>query len=322
MRNLETKYAGLMLRNPLIVGSSGLTSKADKNGKWEEAGAGAVVLKSLFEEQIEAQGDLLMAGASDYPEAEDYVRAYVRANGREEYLQLIRDSKAACHVIPVIASVNCYRADTWADFAAEIERAGADALELNVFYLDTDIHSDSREVLRHYSSILKDVRRRISIPIIMKIGKGFSTIPAFVNRLQGFGQFVVVPGFDNEVRSAFFDASHGQFDIGIGREEYHLYRGVDLLDPGEPEKTFIPAVDPCTEVHIEQYHIHRFVVQNRSDAVGRGGCDYPGKLWSQQQFHGRKDALVVVDHENGTLSFRLVHAFSLKVDLPLKRLFK
>lgn len=178
MRNLETKYAGLTLRNPLIVGSSGLTSKADKNGKWEEAGAGAVVLKSLFEEQIEAQGDLLMAGASDYPEAEDYVRAYVRANGREEYLQLIRDSKAACHVIPVIASVNCYRADTWADFAAEIERAGADALELNVFYLDTDIHSDSREVLRHYSSILKDVRSRISIPIIMKIGKGFSTIPA------------------------------------------------------------------------------------------------------------------------------------------------
>lgn len=65
MRNLETKYAGLTLRNPLIVGSSGLTSKADKNGKWEEAGAGAVVLKSLFEEQIEAQGDLLMAGASD-----------------------------------------------------------------------------------------------------------------------------------------------------------------------------------------------------------------------------------------------------------------
>ena len=192
MRNLETKYAGLTLRNPLIVGSSGLTSKADKNGKWEEAGAGAVVLKSLFEEQIEAQGDLLMAGASDYPEAEDYVRAYVRANGREEYLQLIRDSKAACHVIPVIASVNCYRADTWADFAAEIERAGADALELNVFYLDTDIHSDSREVLRQYSSILKDVRRRISIPIIMKIGKGFSTIPAFVNRLQGFGANAVV----------------------------------------------------------------------------------------------------------------------------------
>ena len=142
------------------------------------------------------------------------------------------------------------------------------------------------------------------------------------SRLQGFGQFVVVPGFDNEVRSAFFDASHGQLDIGVCRKEYNLYRGVDLLDPGEPEKAFIPAVDPCTEVHIEQYHIHRFVVQNRSDAVGRGGCDYPGKLWSQQQFHGRKDALVVVDHENGTLSFRLVHAFSLKVDLPLKRLFK
>ena len=192
MRNLETKYAGLTLRNPLIVGSSGLTNKAEQNGRWEEAGAGAVVLKSLFEEQIEAQGDALMMNAGDYPEAEDYVRNYVRANGREKYLQLIRDSKAACRVIPVIASVNCYRADTWADFAAEIERAGADALELNVFYLDTNIHSDSREVINLYSSILKDVRRRISIPIIMKIGKGFSTIPALVNRLQGFGANAVV----------------------------------------------------------------------------------------------------------------------------------
>ena len=192
MRNLETNYAGLRLRNPLIVGSSGLTNKAEQIGRWEEAGAGAVVLKSLFEEQIEAQGDALMVNAGDYPEAEDYVRKYVRAHGREEYLQLIRDSKAACHTIPVIASVNCYRADTWEDFASEIERAGADAIELNVFYLDTDIHADSRELINRYCAILKGVRRRVSIPVIMKIGKGFSTIPALVSRLQGFGADAVV----------------------------------------------------------------------------------------------------------------------------------
>ena len=101
MRNLETKYAGLTLRNPLIVGSSGLTSKADKNGKWEEAGAGAVVLKSLFEEQILMQTGHLVA-KNDYPEANDYISSYVRSEAIEDYISIVREAKAKL-TVPVIA---------------------------------------------------------------------------------------------------------------------------------------------------------------------------------------------------------------------------
>ena len=111
MIRTETKYAGLTLRNPLIIGSSGLTSKVERNKSFEEAGAGAIVLKSMFEEQIEAQSDVLMQEAADYPEAVDYVRHYVKANQSEEYLTIIRKTKAQC-TIPIIASVNYYKTNT------------------------------------------------------------------------------------------------------------------------------------------------------------------------------------------------------------------
>ena len=131
MIDIKTQYAGLTLRNPIIVGSSGLTNKAERNRDFEKAGAGAIVLKSLFEEQIEMQSEALMQD-SDYPEAADYIRGYVKANQVNDYLELIKKSKELC-TIPIIASINCYKADAWIDFARQIELAGADALELNVF---------------------------------------------------------------------------------------------------------------------------------------------------------------------------------------------
>ena len=136
MIDIKTQYAGLTLRNPIIVGSSGLTNKAERNRDFEKAGAGAIVLKSLFEEQIEMQSEALMQD-SDYPEAADYIRGYVKANQVNDYLELIKKSKELC-TIPIIASINCYKADAWIDFARQIELAGADALELNVFFMETD----------------------------------------------------------------------------------------------------------------------------------------------------------------------------------------
>jgi dihydroorotate dehydrogenase (fumarate) len=190
MEGLETEYAGLTLRNPLIIGSSGLTNSANKNKELEDAGAGAVVLKSLFEEQIERQSDVLMQ-PSDSPEAVDYIRNYVKANQVEEYLSLIKETKSAC-TIPVIASINCYRANVWTDFAKRIEEAGADALELNVFYLCTNPATSANEIYDLYVSILKKVRRRVKIPVILKIGKGFSNIPGLVNQIKLHGAQGVV----------------------------------------------------------------------------------------------------------------------------------
>jgi dihydroorotate dehydrogenase (fumarate) len=190
MTQLETKYAGLILKNPFLIGSSGLTNNAKKNKTLEEAGAGAIVLKSLFEEQIERQSDLFMQGAES-PESADYIRNYVTANQVEEYLTLIRESKSVC-TIPVIASINCYKASAWTEFARRIEEAGADALELNVFFLCTDPATSPDEMYDRYVSILKKVRTQVSIPIILKIGKSFSNIPGLVHQLKLHGAQGVV----------------------------------------------------------------------------------------------------------------------------------
>ena len=185
MALLETKYAGLTLRNPIIIGSSGLTNSANGNKKLEDAGAGAIVLKSLFEEQIYMQGDALMHSAN-FPGAADYVRGYVKANVLESYLTLIRETKSQC-TIPIIASINCYNTGAWTEFAKKIEEAGADALELNIFYLCTDPHTTADKITDIYTSIVDKVKKLISIPIIIKIGKWNSNIPGLVYKIYIHG---------------------------------------------------------------------------------------------------------------------------------------
>ena len=129
MNKLATSFAGLALKNPFIVSSSSLTNSAQKNKKWEDAGAAAVVLKSLFEEEIEAESAQMDNGA--HTEEMDYLQFYHRAHRLETYLDLIRETKKVC-TIPVIASINCYRSSDWTSFAKSMEEAGADALELNI----------------------------------------------------------------------------------------------------------------------------------------------------------------------------------------------
>jgi dihydroorotate dehydrogenase (fumarate) len=182
MIDLTTKYAGLKLRNPIIAGSSGLTSQVERIKEYEKAGVGAVVLKSLFEEQIEMQSVSLLKD-SDSPEAADYIHEYVKANQVNQYLELIKSAKANC-TIPIIASINCYKEDAWIDFARQIELAGADAIELNVYYMDTDLTHDYDANRNIYVNIIRKVKETVSIPVIMKIGKSFSNIPALVHQLK------------------------------------------------------------------------------------------------------------------------------------------
>ena len=119
MTDLKTTFAGLSLRNPIIISSSGLTNSAGKNKRLAEAGAGAIVLKSLFEEQIMLEADQLKDPAF-YPEASDYLEEYIREHKLAEYLTLIKESKKEC-TIPIIASINCYSDSEWVDFAKQIQ---------------------------------------------------------------------------------------------------------------------------------------------------------------------------------------------------------
>ena len=119
MTDLKTTFAGLQLKNPIIISSSGLTNSAGKNKKLAEAGAGAIVLKSLFEEQILIEADQLKDPT--YSEGNDYLADYIREHKLAEYLELIKESKKVCD-IPIIASINCYTDTEWIDFAKQMEK--------------------------------------------------------------------------------------------------------------------------------------------------------------------------------------------------------
>lgn len=193
MANLETTYLGVKLKNPIVVSSSGLTNSVEKIKQLEKAGAGAVVLKSLFEEQInhEINNEISSGHGFDYPEAVDYVREYTRENSVAAYLQMIKDAKKAVE-IPVIASINCFSSDEWVNFAQDIQDAGADAIELNVFRVNTDKNSDASEYEQIYYDIAQNVSEVASIPVSIKLGPYFSNLVHVVDRLSVSGAQGVV----------------------------------------------------------------------------------------------------------------------------------
>lgn len=185
MANLSTSYLGLNLRSPLIVSSSGLTDELDKLKSAMDNGAGAVVLKSLFEEQINFQAGKL-AETSDYPEAADYINSYTRSHSLDNYLNLIRAASEQLD-IPVIPSINCISSSDWVDFAKHIEGAGAKALEINMFFLPTDKGIDAKESEKRYLDLVEKLKKTVSIPFAMKIGPRFSNLLNLVDKFYNMG---------------------------------------------------------------------------------------------------------------------------------------
>lgn len=188
MVNLQVSYAGLQLRNPFIVSSSGLTNTVDKCVALEQAGAGAIVLKSLFEEQMNILATEYLKN-NDYPEAEDYIRQYVQSERMDAYTGFVEDVAKACS-IPVIASINCYKKGRWVEFAKAIEKAGAKALELNISLLDTS--KQPMNAVAEHIEIVREVVTRINIPVIVKIGENHDNLVHLVESLKGAGAKAVV----------------------------------------------------------------------------------------------------------------------------------
>ncbi len=189
MVNLETTYMGLKLKNPLIVGSSGLTNSVENIIEIEKNGAAAVVLKSLFEEQIiYASNKTYMQDelANVYPEADDYIRHYTRENDVNKYLTLIKKAKESV-AIPVIASINCITGDEWLSFAKSIENAGADGLELNVFVLPSDPERSGEQNEAVYFDVVNKVLKTVNIPVALKISYYFSSLAQTVIKLSWTG---------------------------------------------------------------------------------------------------------------------------------------
>ena len=190
MANLKTKYLGLDLRNPVLVSSSGLTDSVDKIKKLYDNNAGGIVLKSLFEEQIQYEAGKLVA-QSDYPEALDYITNYTKSNSVGKYLELIQEAKKAVD-IPVIASINCVSATDWTGFAKDIEDAGADAIELNIYQIPTSKFVSTADIEKTYFDIIEKVRKATSLPLVVKLGMQFSNLINMVDQLYARGVAGVV----------------------------------------------------------------------------------------------------------------------------------
>lgn len=179
---------GLNIKSPLIIGSSGFTNSVENIVKFEKLGAGAVILKSLFEEQImhEANFSLNQNSANYYPEAEDYIRNYTKQNSVQNYLELIKDAKSKV-AIPIIASINCSSANEWTSFAKSIEAAGADGIELNIFVLPSDFNKSGKENEQIYFDIVNKVKSVSNLPLSIKVSYHFSSLASTIEKLSWTG---------------------------------------------------------------------------------------------------------------------------------------
>lgn len=191
MTDLSTNFIGLKLKNPLIAASSGLTGSFDDLREFEKAGVGAVVLKSLFEEEIriEMEKDLARMNKESfiYPETMDFYDNFEDVDDLlTSYLRLISQAKKSLS-IPVIASINCVTAEKWPYYASTLEDAGAAALELNVFSLPSDLKHDPVKDEQLYFDIIQAVQSQTQIPVILKISHYSSNLAALIHKLSKTG---------------------------------------------------------------------------------------------------------------------------------------
>src|SRR5580704_11860416 len=209
MIDLSTNYLGLRLRNPIVVSASPLSEKLENFPRMRDAGAGAIVMYSLFEEQIEAESEnidsALEYGANSYAESTSYLPDMPKYHvGPDRYLDLLQKAKKSVD-IPVIASLNGKSRGGWSRYAQYMEEAGADALELNIFNVPTDPSISASQLEDGYIELVRAIRRQIKIPIAVKLGPYFTSLANFARRLSEAGSDGIVifnrfyqPDFDLE----------------------------------------------------------------------------------------------------------------------------
>ncbi|MCF8358745.1 MAG: dihydroorotate dehydrogenase-like protein [Prolixibacteraceae bacterium] len=223
MANLTTRFFGLELKSPVIVGSSGLTSSVEKIKTYEENGAGAVVLKSIFEEEIyfeyEAETNKQDLGYHNL-EYLDYFDYEIKNDKIKQALELIQKSKQAGVSIPIVASINCHSGSEWVFFAKKLEEAGADAIELNFFVLPSDAELEAAKIKDYYFKIIGKVLMDVTIPVTIKLSPYFSDLARMVKELS-------------ETRMAGITLFNRFFNIDIDLDKKELVAANVLSHPFE-----------------------------------------------------------------------------------------
>lgn len=185
MSKLKTSYMGLTLSSPIVAASTGLTSKIDNIKQIEDAGAGAVVLKSLFEEQILFDSNKMTEGfdLETHADALDFFKGMSNNYFLDEYLTLVEESKKAVN-IPVIASVNCISGGAWLKYAKRFQNVGADALEINIFKIPVNKKLSSEDYENAYLNLAREIKEIVDIPVSFKISPHFTSLARFIEQLS------------------------------------------------------------------------------------------------------------------------------------------
>lgn len=308
MANISTKYMGLELKSPIIVGSCGLSDSIENLMKIEAAGAGAVVLKSVFEEQInfalpQSRG-FVSKYTHSYPDSDNYVRAFDKDHNMDTYISFLKEAKSKLS-IPIIASVNCISASEWIEFSKRIEEAGADALELNIFVLPSDPDRYPEENEDVYFDVANEVKRAVKIPISLKISPYFSSLAHTIKKLSWTGVSGIV------LFNRFYNP-----DINIDNQEF-----IFASPYSNPEDLYVPlkwvailsdAVDcdiaASTGIHdgaavIKQLLAGAKVVQVVS-TLYKNGIPYIAEMQKDLETWMEKNKYEKIEDFRGKLSFR------------------
>jgi dihydroorotate dehydrogenase (fumarate) len=249
MENLQTYYLGLKLRNPLIAGSCGLTNSISNIKELASKGVGAIVIKSLFEEQIRVETENVIISEEgevktftqasdklfgkriyDYDEAYSYIFDFAKMNTLEKYLAFLKEAKRSVD-IPIIASINCVSNQNWHAFAKKIQDTKVDALELNIYILPSDWRRSGEDNERIYFEIIREVRNFVDIPVAVKIGYYFSSLAQSVQKLSESGIKGLVlfnRPYNTDFNIEKIELSQGS--IFSSNEEYtHSLRWISIL---------------------------------------------------------------------------------------------
>lgn len=199
MKNLKTKYMGIEINNPIVIGASNMTSDIDELKKAEEFGVGAIVYKSLFEEQIQLERLQLDEKLTEYDDIHAEMittHPHIEHAGPDEHLLRIRKVKESIS-IPLIASLNAINNETWVKYAGSLCETGVDGIELNFYHIPSDFYKDAKDIENEQINIVKEIRKTISKPISVKLSPDYTNILNFVKKLDmaGVDSFVLFNSF-------------------------------------------------------------------------------------------------------------------------------
>jgi dihydroorotate dehydrogenase (fumarate) len=226
MKNLKTKYMGIEINNPIIVGASEISSDLDKLKKAEEFGAGAIVYKSLFEEQVQLENYLLDEKLNEFNDIYGEMLTMhprITHEGPDEYLSNIRKAKESLS-IPLIASLNAVNKSMWIKYAKMLSETGVDGIELNFYQIPSDFNREGIDIENEQISIVKEIRQNISLPISVKLSPDYSNILHFIKNLELAGANAIV------LFNSFF-----QPDIDVDTEKQ--IKSINLSNEGDYKKS-------------------------------------------------------------------------------------